>query len=476
MIPPQLPPALLDKKRELSYTLNIQQQLVAQALMFPRSNSSPHLPIYPTNMEYSQLPLMMPNGPLYGSNLAAQMFHQGMQQNTRGVLQSPLLLEFHANKTRNWELRDIMNHVVEFSGDQHGSRLIQHKLESASSEEKQKVFEEIVPHNVLQLIQDIFGNYVIQKLFEHGTQVQKSRLAAAMEGHILPLSKQMYGCRVVQKAIEYILPEQQVIIVHELEPHIMECIHDANGNHVIQKIIERVSPDRLGFVYGFRGNVQSLATHTFGCRVLQRALEYLPEVITAPLIEELHASTLLLMQNQFGNYVIQFVIEHAKPQDSAIVVSKLRGRLLVMARHKFASNVCEKALTFAHPETRRQLIDEILSPRPEGAVVLSMMKDQYANYVLQSAVRIADADQRESLINQIRPQLAVLLRISNGYSKHLVSSEHFLFNIRHENPSSNIYYSNTSHWIAYTPSFLISSIVESDTDPDLIYLLSVIYK
>lgn len=148
-------------------------------------------------------------------------------------------------------------------------------------------------------------------------------------------------------------------------------------------------------MYGFRGNVQSLATHTFGCRVLQRALEYLPEVITAPLIEELHASTLLLMQNQFGvrfspgalpsysrwpqNYVIQFVIEHAEPQDSAIVVSKLRGRLLVMARHKFASNVCEKALTFAHPETRRQLIDEILSPRPEGAVVLSMMKDQYAS-------------------------------------------------------------------------------------------------
>lgn len=40
---------------------------------------------------------------------------------------------------------------------------------------------------------------VIQKLFEHGTQVQKTVLANAMEGHILPLSLQMYGCRVVQK-------------------------------------------------------------------------------------------------------------------------------------------------------------------------------------------------------------------------------------------------------------------------------------
>jgi pumilio RNA-binding family len=57
-------------------------------------------------------------------------------------------------------LQDIFGFVVEFSGDQHGSRFIQQKLESASTEEKQVVFNEIVPHNALQLIQDLFGNYV----------------------------------------------------------------------------------------------------------------------------------------------------------------------------------------------------------------------------------------------------------------------------------------------------------------------------
>ena len=56
--------------------------------------------------------------------------------------------------------QDIWGHIVEFSGDQHGSRFIQQKLETASSEEKQTVFDEIVPNNTLQLIQDVFGNYV----------------------------------------------------------------------------------------------------------------------------------------------------------------------------------------------------------------------------------------------------------------------------------------------------------------------------
>jgi mRNA-binding protein PUF3 len=46
---------------------------------------------------------------------------------------------------------------------------------------------------------DVFGNYVIQKFFEHGNQVQKTILAEQMKGHILALSMQMYGCRVVQK-------------------------------------------------------------------------------------------------------------------------------------------------------------------------------------------------------------------------------------------------------------------------------------
>lgn len=77
---------------------------------------------------------------------------------------------------------------------------------------------------------------------------------------------------------------------------------------------------------------------------------------------------------------MQFVLEHGKPEDRAIVVSKLRGQMLHMARHKFASNVCEKALTTADPESRRFLIEEIMTPRQDGvSPILTMMKDQFAS-------------------------------------------------------------------------------------------------
>ncbi|KAL6309245.1 armadillo-type protein [Sparassis latifolia] len=362
------------------------------------------------------------------------LYHHGGRAGRRAdaesdihVVRSPLLDDFRANKTRKWELRDIFGYVVEFSSDQHGSRFIQQKLENGTLEERRIVFEEIVPQHALQLIQDVFGNYVIQKLFEQCTQAQRTLLANTMEGHILPLSLQMYGCRVVQKAIEYVLPEQQGTFVKELETSVIVCVKDANGNHVIQKLIERLAPEYLGFVSAFRGNVYDLSTHPYGCRVLQRCFEHLPDEQTRPLLDELHKYIPNLMQDQFGNYVVQFVLEHGRPQDRAVIITKLRGQMLDMARHKFASNVCEKALITADVESRRLLIEEILGPKQDGvSPITTMMKDQFANYVLQRALSVAEPEQRELLISKIKPHLMNMRRYSSAYSKHLVAIERLL--------------------------------------------------
>ncbi|KAG7092474.1 hypothetical protein E1B28_008826 [Marasmius oreades] len=419
-------PAHADKKREVSY--NMQQQIISrQTQMFNALQSTPPPPHgYLPPMDYgAQMSLMVPG---FGPTIPGlQGLHPAMRRETGMSFRSPLLEEFRTNRSRIWELRDIYGHIVEFSGDQHGSRFIQQKLETASSEDKQVVFDEIVPNNTLQLIQDVFGNYVIQKIFEHGTQVQKTRLANAMEGHVFPLSMQMYGCRVVQKAIEYILPNQQAGFVRELEPHIQDCVRHPHGNHVIQKLIERVSPERLVFVDNFRGSVMDLATNSYGCRVLQRCLEHLPYDMVAPLLEELHRRSVQLMTDQYGNYVIQFIIEHGKPQDRVLVISNLRGHLLELARHKFASNVCEKALQASDTGTRRALVDELLVPKHEGATpVASMMKDQFGNYVLQRAVVVADSDQRDLLIGLIRTQIPAMRRYSSAYNKHLLSIERLI--------------------------------------------------
>ncbi|XP_015476691.2 pumilio homolog 2 isoform X4 [Parus major] len=333
---------------------------------------------------------------------------------------SRLLEDFRNNRFPNLQLRDLVGHIVEFSQDQHGSRFIQQKLERATPAERQMVFNEIL-QAAYQLMTDVFGNYVIQKFFEFGSLDQKLALATRIRGHVLPLALQMYGCRVIQKALESISPDQQNEMVKELDGHVLKCVKDQNGNHVVQKCIECVQPQSLQFIIdAFKGQVFVLSTHPYGCRVIQRILEHCTAEQTLPILEELHQHTEQLVQDQYGNYVIQHVLEHGRPEDKSKIVSEIRGKVLALSQHKFASNVVEKCVTHASRAERALLIDEVCCQNdgPHSALY-TMMKDQYANYVVQKMIDVAEPAQRKIIMHKIRPHITTLRKYT--YGKHILA-------------------------------------------------------
>lgn len=60
-------------------------------------------------------------------------------------------------------------HIVEFCKDQNNSRFIQQGLEIRDESEKEMVMIEVLP-KVGLLINDVFGNYVVQKLWDFGNE------------------------------------------------------------------------------------------------------------------------------------------------------------------------------------------------------------------------------------------------------------------------------------------------------------------
>ena len=82
--------------------------------------------------------------------------------------------------------------MVEFCQDQNGSRFIQQRLEIGEDGEKDVVMTEVLPA-VRRLRNDVFGNYVVQKLLDFGTDKMKADLRDSLQGEMLPLSLQMYG-------------------------------------------------------------------------------------------------------------------------------------------------------------------------------------------------------------------------------------------------------------------------------------------
>lgn len=121
----------------------------------------------------------------------------------------------------------------------------------------------------------MFGNYVIQKLFEFGDASQKTELAQTMSGNVLRLSLQTYGCRAIQKALEHVEAEQRAALVGELKGSILECVKSSNANHVVQRIVSLPEPG-LDFVDAFRGQGQSPMSHLALLRSMLTSYLFVP--------------------------------------------------------------------------------------------------------------------------------------------------------------------------------------------------------
>lgn len=349
------------------------------------------------------------------------------------IYRSPLLEEIRSNtEGKEYYLKDIYGHAVEFTRDQHGSRFIQQKLPRASTEEKEVIFNEIRDISY-DLMTDVFGNYVIQKYFEYGSPTQMGILLEHMFGHIYDLSLQMYGCRVVQRALESITLECQIKIITELKDNILVCAKDQNGNHVIQKSIEQIPFENVKFIVcALESHIYHLSTHPYGCRVIQRLLEYSTEEDRSKVLNELNKFIFYLIQDQYGNYVIQHTLERGNSSDRAEIMRVVLGSVVSFSKHKFASNVIEKCIKYGDLDQKKKILHEVMLGNEDfnkievddSSPLALMMKDQYANYVIQKLVEGFDAksDEKRILVIKLRQYLKQI-SFRNTYGKHLASVE-----------------------------------------------------
>jgi len=362
-----------------------------------------------------------------------------------------LLEDYKAKKNRDWTVFDVKGHIVEFCQDQNGSRFIQQRLEIGDDGEKEIVMDEVLPE-VVRLRNDVFGNYVVQKLLGFGTDKMKEDLRDTMVGEMMQLSMQIYGCRVVQKALECVDESDLPQLLAEFQNNVLNLIHDQNGNHVIQKCIEVLSRkakaareeneetkslffgEQIDFIVeDVLDNLATLACHPYGCRVLQRILEYCVESQKSVALENISECLRTLFDDQYGNYVIQHVLQFGRVKDRDMVLEMVvNNGLLKLSRQKFASNVVEKLLKYGNAEQRKSVVREMLKivdektdtfviDSEEGtSVVLLMVRDPYANYVVQTTLDVVpDSDEKDGLLKELN---AHSLELKNyTFAKHIIT-------------------------------------------------------
>ncbi|KAI5238849.1 ARM repeat-containing protein [Aureobasidium subglaciale] len=307
-----------------------------------------------------------------------------------------------AARFANFKLPELVGEIYSLCKDQHGCRYLQKKLEEGDGENIRLIFEETNPH-MIELMTDPFGNYLCQKLLEFANDDQRTVLIRAAAPSMVKIALNQHGTRALQKMIEFITtPEQIEIITEALKYEVVPLIQDLNGNHVIQKCLNHLSPEDAQFIFDAVGtSCVIVGTHRHGCCVLQRCIDHATGHQKGQLIQYITMNAYTLVQDPFGNYVVQYILDLGEPAFSQPLAKSFLGHVAGLSRQKFSSNVIEKSIRTGDEITRRALIDEIMNP----VELERLLRDSYANYVVQTAMDYADPEVKARLIDNIRPIL-----------------------------------------------------------------------
>jgi hypothetical protein len=259
---------------------------------------------------------------------------------------------------------------------------------------------------------DPFGNYLCQKLLEYSNDEQRTALINNAAPQLVKIALNQHGTRALQKMIEFIsTPQQTQTVIKALQLHVVDLVQDLNGNHVIQKCLNRLTSEDAEFIYDAVGaRCVVVGTHRHGCCVLQRCIDHASGHQKARLIAQITSHSFALVQDPFGNYVVQYILDLAEPSFTNPLCATFGGNIPQLSKQKFSSNVIEKCLRTADNYMKRAMIEEFLA----GNELEKMLRDSFANYVVQTAMDFCDAETRNCIIEAVRPILPSIRQTPHG--------------------------------------------------------------
>ncbi|ETO14552.1 hypothetical protein RFI_22816 [Reticulomyxa filosa] len=141
----------------------------------------------------------------------------------------------------------MMNYIVEFATDHYGLRVMKAAIEAGPAEEMIGVYNAVVKHTN-SLVENQYGNYVVQHLLEVAPRVITDGIKEKMHGKFVRYSKQKFSSNVVEKCLRHSLMEMKsdiynpkdwsTVIVRELCTKAGDLINDKYGNYCLQTALQ----------------------------------------------------------------------------------------------------------------------------------------------------------------------------------------------------------------------------------------------
>ncbi|QEU58619.1 Puf4 [Kluyveromyces lactis] len=309
-------------------------------------------------------------------------------------------------------LEQFVGSIYSLCKDQHGCRFLQRQLDENGEAAASTIYSEIKDH-ICELMNDPFGNYLMQKLFERINQRDRVEIVKNCSPQFMDIALDAHGTRALQKLVECTDTEEETqILVASLQPSILSLSRDFKSNHVVQKMLEKFSNKDTQFIYDAAcDDIIKISNHRNGCCVVQRCLDFGNTEQLDALCDKIVEKSFELTMNPYGNYVIQYILTKEKDQETPDfkytkkIVDVLKFNAIDLSLNKFGSNVVESILRT--PAVSDVMTTKILNSNDESGL-LKLLHDSYGNYVLQTALDIVK-DSNASLFSLLSDSLKPLL-------------------------------------------------------------------
>ncbi|WVO17817.1 hypothetical protein L204_105515 [Cryptococcus depauperatus] len=163
----------------------------------------------------------------------------------------------------------IAANLIEVATHRHGCCVLQRSIDHASPAQRLQLVTEII-FNSLYLVQDPFGNYVIQYILDLNDARFSEPLIRTFIGNVCSLSVQKFSSNVVEKCIRVADPEIRKVLVGEVlnRSRLEKLLRDSYGNYVIQTILDYCEiGQRMVLVECIRPILPSIRNTPYGKRI-----------------------------------------------------------------------------------------------------------------------------------------------------------------------------------------------------------------
>lgn len=145
-----------------------------------------------------------------------------------------------------------------------------------------------------------------------------------------------------------------------------------------------------------KGEVFNLSTHRYGCRVVQKAVEVIPEDMQVELTSELRDRVIECVENMHGNHVVQICVKRMPPASVTFILDAILASVDKMSEHMYGCRVLQRLVEHCTPEQLEPLLERIMGN------VAKLAKDKHGNYVVQCILEQGRRQDKQRTIQVVR--------------------------------------------------------------------------